>query len=100
MPLKRRWLVIGGALLLVGCTDYDVAVECTGVYGAFSEHDSGFVRLQRLAEGDAANKGRTTGRTPDQIANDIEAVKRKKRQELAGPWRTSKSRQRCDALYE
>jgi hypothetical protein len=101
MPSTHRLFLIGCPMLLAACANYEEAVECTGVYGAFAEQDSGFVRLQHLAESDATKKGRSAGRTTDQIAKDIKAAKYNKREELAGQsWRTNRSRGRCDALYE
>ena len=91
MPPTCRWLVIGSPLILVSCTDYNMAVGCAAAFEIAAEQvnqetpgEDELVRLQKLAHADAERHARSAGKSMTQSELDIQSSEMTQRAQLTG----------------
>ena len=75
MP-RAAVVAMGAAPLLLGCTDYDTAVDCAAVFAVQSEAhaDGELIRLRDYAARDARKKSGYAEMGGEQLQADIEAA--------------------------
>ena len=102
--VSRRYIVVGSAILLLGCSDYETAVACSAAFRIANEQSPGGenARLQRLAEADAAEHA--SNRKPmSDLQADIRSSEIQQRSQLTGGQATifrSRTFEECWTQYQ